>query len=83
MGFKKSPQKMMMPMAKLKLCRSEKEELIYLGMFALNQTRTAAEQGDGRLNRFPTPETRARMGTSFRRHDFWDRLSGQALLMIG
>ena len=52
-------------------------------MFALIQTQTAVEQGDGGLNKFPTPETRARMGTSFRRHDFWDRLSGQALLMIG
>jgi len=52
-------------------------------MFALIQTRKAAEQGDGGLNRFPIPETRRRMGTNFRRHDFWDRLSGQALFMIG
>ena len=52
-------------------------------MFALIPTETAAEQGDGGLNRFPTPETRGRMDTSFRRNDFWDRLSGQGLLMIG
>ena len=37
-------------------------------------------------NSIPTPETRgARMGTSFRRKNFWDRLDGKALhaLMTG
>jgi len=33
---------------------------------------------------FPTPETIREMGTSFRRNDFtWDRLGGQAIVMIG
>ena len=35
------------------------------------------------LRKFLTPETRRKMGTNFRRSDFWDRLGGQALLMIG
>ena len=35
------------------------------------------------LRKFLTPETRRKMGTSFRRSDFWDRLGRQALLMIG
>ena len=35
------------------------------------------------LRKFVTPETTRRMGTSFRRSDFWDRLGGQALLVIG
>ena len=38
-------------------------------------------QDDSR--KFLTPETRRGMGTSFRRNVFWDRLGGQALLMIG
>lgn len=49
MGFKKSQQKMMTSMAKLKPYRSEKKQFIYLGMFALSQSRTAVEQGGGRL----------------------------------
>ena len=32
---------------------------------------------------FTTPETLRGMGTSFWRSDFWDRLGGQALVMIG
>ena len=32
---------------------------------------------------FPTPETRGRISTSFRRNHFRDRLGGQALVMIG
>ena len=36
-----------------------------------------------RVMQFPTWEARGRMGTSFRRHDFWDHLDGQALVMIG
>ena len=32
---------------------------------------------------FATPETLRAMGTSFLREDFWDRLGGQALVMIG
>ena len=32
---------------------------------------------------FPTPETVRGMGTSFRRNGLWDRLGGQALVMIG
>ena len=32
---------------------------------------------------FPTQETIREMGTSFRRNHFWDRLGGQALVMIG
>ena len=32
---------------------------------------------------FPTPETVRQMGTSFRCNHFWDRLGGQALVMIG
>ena len=32
---------------------------------------------------FPIPENIRGMGTSFRRNDFWDRLGGQASLMIG
>ena len=28
-------------------------------------------------------ESTREMGTSFRRNDFWDRLGGQALLVIG
>ena len=28
-------------------------------------------------------ESTRKMGTSFRRNDFWDRLGGQALLVIG
>ena len=31
---------------------------------------------------FPTSETRGRMGTSFARSDFWDRLGGQAYLWL-
>ena len=31
----------------------------------------------------PTVETLRRMGTSFGRSDFWDRLGGRALVMIG
>ena len=31
---------------------------------------------------FPTPETRGRLGTIFRRNEFCDRLGGQALLII-
>jgi len=33
--------------------------------------------------KFLTPETIRRMSASFRRKDFWDRLGGQALVMIG
>ena len=33
--------------------------------------------------KFLTPETIKRMSTSFRRNDFWDRMGGQSLLMIG
>ena len=32
---------------------------------------------------FPTPETIGRLGISFRPNDAWDRLGGQALLIIG
>ena len=32
---------------------------------------------------FLTSETMRRMGTTVRRNDSWDRLGGQALLMIG
>ena len=32
---------------------------------------------------YPIAESRRGMGTSFQRKDFWDRLGGQALLMIG
>ena len=32
---------------------------------------------------FLTPETIGEMGTSFRRNHFWDRLGGQAIVMIG
>ena len=32
---------------------------------------------------FATPETLRGMGTSFLREDFWDRVGGQALVMIG
>ena len=32
---------------------------------------------------FLTPETIREMGTSFRRNHFWDRLGGQAIVMIG
>ena len=35
------------------------------------------------IDQFPTPETRGRMGTSFRCSDFSDRLGGQALVVIG
>ena len=32
---------------------------------------------------FPTPETIGRLGISFWCNEFWDRLGGQALLIIG
>ena len=35
------------------------------------------------LRKFLIPETTRKMGTSFWRNDFWDRLGGQVLLMIG
>ena len=35
------------------------------------------------LKGFPTSESLGRMGTSFVCRDFWDRLGGQALVMIG
>ena len=41
---------------------------------------------DNEMNKFlkfPTSETCRRIGTSFGRSDVWDRLSGQALVMIG
>ena len=41
---------------------------------------------DNEMNKFlkfPTSETCRRIGTSFGRSDVWDRLSEQALVMIG
>ena len=32
---------------------------------------------------YPTSETQRKMGKSFGRTDFWDRLGGQGLVMIG
>ena len=48
--------------------------LDFLGCFStfLAQTRN-----------YSLPETIRGMGASFRRNDFWDRLGGQALPMIG
>ena len=36
-----------------------------------------------KTSQFPTPETIREMAASFRRNDFWDRLGGQAVLVIG
>ena len=36
-----------------------------------------------KTSQFPTPETIREMGTGFRRNDFWNRLGGQAVLVIG
>ena len=36
-----------------------------------------------KTSQFPTADTIRGMGTSFRRNDFWDRLGGQAVLVIG
>ena len=35
------------------------------------------------VTKFPTSETLGEVGTSYVRSDFWDRLGGQALVMIG
>ena len=43
----------------------------------------ANENSIKKTPQFPTPETIREMATSSRCNDFWDRLVGQAVLVIG